>query len=230
MLADMYRMSLVLCCVITFSSSASEAQRATATSGKTDSTRGTDASIQIDFDVFPGGDGVFGTEDDQFPPSCDFWCYDLLDEFSSIGVRFNTGSLYQVPGGFFPDRPADNHFVSRYPLNIELDQPAFSVSIRSYSVWNAVLYAYDQQDQLIASDTLSHPNPQSDFYLGTMSVTTEEPIYQVIVMADTCAPDPVTPMLCDEILNLDDLQLGMAISAIFIDGFESGNLVAWESP
>ena len=228
MLAEMHRMSLVLCCVIAFCPSVSEAQAAIGE--KSDSTRGANAPIEIDFEVFPGVDGVFGTEDDEFPPFCDFWCYELVDEFSSIGVRFNTGSLYQVPGGFFPDRPADNHFVSRYPLNIELDQPAFSVSIRSYSVWNAVLYVYDQRDQLIASDTLSHPDPQSDFYLGTMSVTTEEPIYQVIVMADTCAPDPVTPMSCDEILNLDDLRLGMAISAIFTDGFESGDLTAWESP
>jgi hypothetical protein len=83
------------------------------------------------------------------------------------------------------------------------------ISITSYSVWTATLYALDEANNVIASNTLTNPNAGSSFFLGTLSVSTSNPIRRFTVLAGDCQIGEG----CDQILNLDDLVLTAISSA-----------------
>ncbi len=73
-----------------------------------------DGSLFIDFEQFPGPDGILGTPDGIRAPSCPSgFCGPLSNEFSSIRITFNAGTLFE--GSLSPGTAATNHFVSSTP-------------------------------------------------------------------------------------------------------------------
>ncbi|HSD65935.1 MAG TPA: hypothetical protein VLF95_04500, partial [Vicinamibacteria bacterium] len=83
-----------------------------------------------------------------------------------------------------------------------LSRPARTVSITSYSYWNAALTAYDASDNVLGTSVLTHPSPGAYPFLGTLTLTATEPIARFSVLPDN-------PLL---ILNLDDLSYGSALA------------------
>jgi len=160
-------------------------------------------TVTIDFERFPGPDGILGTADDTFPV-CDEHgvCEGLGDQFSTMGVTFApSGLLFQ--DALFPGTSASNHYVSSAPPDATFSIPVFGISITSYSFWTATLYALDEAGHVIASDTLTNPNAGSAPLLGTLSVATTTPIHRFTVLAAGCEIGGP----CSQILNLDDLVL-----------------------
>lgn len=159
--------------------------------------------VTIDFERFPGPDGIIGTADDTFP-TCDAHgvCESLGSQFASIGVTFTSGLLFQ--GALFPGSSSANHYVSSSPLDATFLVPVTGVSITSYSFWTATLYALDEANNVITSSTLTNPAAGSSFFLGTLSVSSSQPIRRFTVLPAGCQ---IGGGSCDQILNLDNLVL-----------------------
>ncbi len=156
----------------------------------------------IDFETFPGPDGVFGTPDDIPSPPCPGGiCSNLTSEFSSFGMTFTSGTLGTLP--LFPGAPPTNHYLTASPPDATFSRPVTGISITSDSVWTATLYALDSGGAVLASDTLTHPSPGTSFFLGTLSVSTTQPIARFTVLPAGC----VIGGPCNPILNLDNLVL-----------------------
>ena len=159
-------------------------------------------SVLIDFETFPGPDGAFGTPDDIPAPPCPGGiCGLLTNEFSSFGMTFSSGTLGTIP--LFPGAPVTNHYLTSTPPDATFTRPVGGISITSYSRRTAILYALDAKGAILASNTLVHPSPGDFFFLGTMSVTTTEPIARFTVLSEGCT----IGQPCNPILNLDDLTL-----------------------
>lgn len=166
-----------------------------------------DGPVFIDFERFPGPDGIIGTPDDiPAPSNCApppiGICGTLSNEFSSMGITFTSGTLFQ--GSFFPGSLPTNHFISSAPPDATLSKCVTGISITSYSVWTATLYALDENNNVIASDTLINPNAGSAFFLGTLNVSANRPIRRFTVLPAGCQ---IGVWPCNPILNLDDLVL-----------------------
>lgn len=159
------------------------------------------APVSISFETFPGPDGVLGTADDV--PSYGSSIIPLRDEYASIGLTFNAGTLFK--DSFFDGNPG-NHFLSSTNPVAVLSVPVFGISIDSYSYWNATLSAFNNNGQLINSFTLINPNSGSQFLRGTLALTTSERIYGFSILPD----DP------RRILNLDNLVLNVDPSAVAV--------------
>ena len=176
-------LALVASVVLNFASSAVEADM-----------------IRIDFESFPGPDGILGSTDDIPAPDCGpgpfSFCGPLSSEFSSVGLTFSSGTLFQ--GNFFPGSSPSNHYISSSPPNVTLSVPVFGISIESYSFWTGVLTAFDMLDNVIATDVLENPDEGMSFLAGTLSVSTSQPIRRFTVQAQG-GPDLI--------LNLDNLTL-----------------------
>ncbi|HEV8608841.1 MAG TPA: hypothetical protein VGS98_02060 [Thermoanaerobaculia bacterium] len=174
----------------------------------------TDTSVTIDFERFPGPDGMLGTGDDTFP-ACDTngICELLVSQFAGMGITFTSGLLLQ--SGLFPASSSSNHYVSSSPPDATFSIPVTGISITSYSFWTATLYALDEADNVIASNTLTNPNPGSSFFLGTLSVSTSISIRRFTVLSAGCQIGE----RCDQILNLDDLVLTLSpsVTGVAID-------------
>ena len=168
------------------------------------------AEILVDFEHFPGADGVLGTADD-VPAGSDFM-QGLDSKYASIGLRFTQGTLFR--SAFFNSDP-ENHFISSTnPIGL-LSVPVTGISIDSYSIWDATLTAYDLAGNVLAAQTLVNPLAGQEFLRGSLSVSTSESIYSFSVL-------PANP---DWILNLDNLRLTVAAPvpepaqyALFISG------------
>lgn len=74
------------------------------------------------------------------------------------------------------------------------------ISIESYSIWDAILTAYDSAGNAIGSERLVNPNAGTGFLRGSLSLTSTQDIYGFSVLPD----DP------NHILNLDNLVLTAA--------------------
>jgi hypothetical protein len=163
----------------------------------------TDGPVLIDFERFPGPDGIIGTADDIPAPTCPGgFCGLLSSEFSGTGVTFTGGTLFE--GGFFPGSLSTNHFISASPPDAIVSRLVTGISIRSYSFWTATLYALDENNNVIAANTLTNPNAGSAFLLGTLSVSADRPIRRFTVLPAGCQ---IGGGNCPQILNLDDLVL-----------------------
>lgn len=149
-------------------------------------------SIAIDFERLPGADGRLGTADDIATP--DTFIQGLANQFSSLGLTFNQGTLFQ--SGFFDGNP-NNHYISSTNPIATLSVPVYGISIQSNSYWNATLTAYDAQNRVLASNTLVNPNEGNGFFFGTVAVAGNQAIHHFSVL-------PSDPNL---ILNLDNLVL-----------------------
>jgi hypothetical protein len=155
--------------------------------------------VVIDFEHYPGPDGVLGTGDDvptPSPPSCSTTplpLEQLLGQYTPVGVTFTEGTLFCGPV-FTPGL----HFTSAQPLAGTFSVPVREISVTSNSAWDATLTAYDGDDNVVAAFVLSHPAPGTTFFLGTLRVSTAQPIARFAVRSD----HP------DHILNLDDLTFG----------------------
>lgn len=164
------------------------------------------AVITIDFDTFPGPDGMLGTADDVPAPDCPDAggigiCDIIGDAYASLGVTFAPVLLFQ--GSFFPDKEPTNHFLSSEPMDARFTFDVYQASLSSYSVWPAVLYGLDADDNIVATSFL--PNDTHTFQLGVMSISSTEPIRRVTALAEGC----VVGEFCDQILNVDDLVLDL---------------------
>ena len=160
----------------------------------------TNAEITIDFEYFPGVDGILGTADDVPTPNCPGGiCFPLSNELSSLGLTFSSGTLFQ--GNWFPGSSANNHYISSSPLNVTLSVPVFGISIESYSFWTSVLTAFDTLDNVIATVVLTNPDEGVNLSLGTLSLSTNQAIRRFTVVAQS-GPN--------HILNLDNLILNTA--------------------
>ncbi len=149
-------------------------------------------SIAISFEHLPGADGRLGTADDIATP--DTFIQGLSNQFSSLGLTFNQGTLFQ--SGSFDGNP-NNHFISSTNPIATLSVPVYGISIQSRSFWNATLTAYDAQNQVLASNTLINPHEGSGFFFGTVAVSSNQAIHRFSVL-------PADP---NRILNLDNLVL-----------------------
>jgi hypothetical protein len=161
--------------------------------------------VLIDFESFPGPDGILGTEDDEPAPDC-FGpgsiniCFRLSSEFQTMGLTFNSGTLHQ--GDWFPKSTSDNHFISSTPLDIDIHEGAISASVKSYSGnTGVVLWALDYQDNVIK--TATYPPLGAGFHLQTFELRTYAPFYRFTVRPEGCDPTEI----CSAILNLDDLKI-----------------------
>jgi len=162
-----------------------------------------DGPVLIDFEQFPGPDGVIGTTDDIPAPPCPSGiCLIPLNQFASMGVTFTRGTLFQ--GSFFPGTASTNHFISSTPPDATFTRLVTGITITSYSFWTATLYALDANGNIIATNTLTNPNAGSLLLLGTLSVSTSQPIARFTVLPAGCQ---VGGSRCDPILNLDNLTL-----------------------
>ncbi len=150
--------------------------------------------IVIDFEKFPGPDGLLGTADDISAPVCPGFCRSLQNEYAPLGVNLQ-GTLFQAP--WFPGRPAGNHLISSTPLRGTFSIPVYQIAITSYSVHRATLYAYTSDDRVLVSQSTSRPEAGS-FQLATLRVASATPIAKFAVLPDEC---------CGPILNVDDLHL-----------------------
>jgi hypothetical protein len=162
--------------------------------------------VTIDFEHFPGPDGLLGTADDVptpttstcYPPPCGEGPVALLTtQYSSVGITFLQGTLHYFPSFW----PGHQHFISSTAPIATLSRPARTVSITSYSYWNATLTAYGASDDVLGTYVLTHPSPGAYPLLGTLTLSTTQPIARFSVLPD----DPL------QILNLDDLSYGSAL-------------------
>ena len=170
------------------------------------------STVSIDFEAFPGPDGILGTIDDIPTPSCGGGvlsiCGPIGDSFSTMGMKFATGTLFQ--GSLSPGSADSNHYVSSTPPDATFAFPVYGISILSYSYWSDVLYALDSSNTVIATDTLTSPTVGSAFFLGTLSLETTQPISRFTVLPDGCSIGATRVGACDEIVNLDNLVLTTA--------------------
>jgi len=157
--------------------------------------------VLIDFEHFPGPDGIIGTSDDIPAPPCPgpslTPCFNLSNEFSSMGLTFTSGTLFQ--GNLFPGSAPTNHFLSSTTTDASFSGLVTGVSIRSYSAWTATLYALDENSNVIVSNTTAG--------VGTLSVSSSRPIRRFVVLPAGCQ---IGGNNCQPILNLDDLVLTAA--------------------
>jgi hypothetical protein len=154
--------------------------------------------VLVDFESFPGPDGVLGTADDL--PSYPGSIIPLSNEFSAIGLNFDRGTLFKDA---FYDGDPENHFLSSSNPIGRFSVPVFGISIESFSHWTARLNAFDIDGLLIDSVALVHQIDGPFFERGTLSLKTGQQIYSFTVEADTP----------DHILNLDNLVLDVAAPA-----------------
>ena len=125
----------------------------------------------------------------------------LSNESASVGVLFDQATLFYGPG--FGATPGfDSYYLSSAPVEGTLTIPVFGIEISSYSFWNAKLTAFDFDDRVLAVANLWHQNPGSGFELGTLHLSTDQPIakFTVIEQSDNGSL----------ILNLDRLVLKTA--------------------
>lgn len=162
--------------------------------------------VAISFEVFPGPDGEYGTPDDEPTPICGTdplsICSFSSSNYSNNQVVFSSGTPFQ--GGFFPGSDSSNHYISSTPLIANFTSPISGISVTSYSSWTAILYAFDALNNVIASDVLTNTTQGNEALLGTLKVSTHQPIAYFKVLAEGCPPSANT---CDRILNLDNLIL-----------------------
>lgn len=156
------------------------------------------APVSISFETFPGPDGVLNTADDV--PTYNTMTR-LSNEYASIGLNFTSGTLFN--DSFFDGNPG-NHFLSSTNPVATLSVPVFGLSIDSYSYWNATLRAFGMNGQLIDSFSLVNPHSGSNFFRGTLALTTNQRIYGFSVLPD----NP------NYILNLDNLVLNLDAGAV----------------
>ena len=160
----------------------------------------TTTTVTIDFETFPGPDGELGTDDDVTPPTGPEASpvLNLSNEYASVGVIFDRATLFYGPiWGAVPG--FGSYYLSSIPVEARLTVPVYGIEITSYSHWNAKLTAFDASDRILAVANLWHPNPGGGFVLGTLHLSTNEPIarFTVIEQSDNG----------DLILNLDRLVL-----------------------
>jgi hypothetical protein len=162
--------------------------------------------VAISFEVFPGPDGEYGTPDDEPTPICGTdplsICSFSSSNYSNNQVVFSSGTPFQ--GGFFPGSDSSNHYISSTPLIANFTSPISGISVTSYSSWTAILYAFDALNNVIASDVLTNTTQGNEALLGTLKVSTHQPIAYFKVLAEGC---PLSANTCDRILNLDNLIL-----------------------
>ena len=150
----------------------------------------TAGTILVDFETTPGADGKLGTADD-LPMSND-WMQAIGNDLSSAGITFTQGTLFT--GSFFDGNP-NNHFLSSTSPIGSFSVPVYGISIESYSLWNATLYAYDSHGNVLASDHLV--NSTGDWLRQTLSLTSTQAIAGFAVLPDQNG----------QILNLDNMRL-----------------------
>jgi hypothetical protein len=155
-------------------------------------------TVTIDFEHFPGPDGVLGTADDLAPSSLPYPVW-VRNEFSSLGLIFEQGSLMR--GDFFDGNPS-NHFLSSTMLVGVFSIPVFGITIESNSYWDAILTAFDASGNVIGTDLLSNPDVGSSQMFGVLGLSLTGPIASFSITAR----DP------NYILNLDNLEL--TVSAV----------------
>lgn len=155
-------------------------------------------TITIDFEHFPGPDGVLGTADDLDPPSLPYPVW-VRNEFSSLGLVFEEGSVMQ--SAFFDGNPS-NHFLSSTVVVGVFSIPVFEISMESNSYWDAILTAYDGAGSMIGTAVLSNPNAGSAKMFGVLGLSSTDPI----------ARFTITGRNPNYILNLDNLQF--TVSAV----------------
>jgi hypothetical protein len=153
------------------------------------------STINIDFEHLPGVDGVLGTADDV--PTANTFIDSLGEKFAAVGVHFSQGTLFQAD--FYDGNPL-NHFVSSTNPIATFSVPVFGISMDSKSYWNATLTAYDSLGHVLATNVLLNPNAGSDFFSGTVNITSSAPIYSFSIL----------PPEQGQILNLDNLVLTTA--------------------
>jgi hypothetical protein len=116
----------------------------------------------------------------------------IRDDLSAAGITFSQGTLFT--GSFFDGNPG-NHFLSSTQPVGSFSIPVFGISIESYSLWNATLYAYDTNGAVLASSRVL--NNSGDFQRDVLSLTTTQAIAGFAVLADQPG----------YILNLDNMVL-----------------------
>lgn len=150
----------------------------------------TAATVRVDFETTPGADGRLGTADD-VPMSNDSIRW-IRDDLSAAGITFTQGTLFV--DSFFDGNPGNHYLSSTNPIGT-FSTPVYGISIESYSMWNATLYAYDANGKVLTSNRIL--NPGNTFQHQTLSLSSTEAIAGFAVLPD----NP------NYILNLDNMVL-----------------------
>ena len=148
------------------------------------------ASILVDFETTPGADGRLGTADD-VPMSNDSIRW-IRDDLAAAGITFTQGTMFV--DSFFDGNPGNHYLSSTSPIGT-FSTPVYGISIESYSMWNATLYAYDANGKVLASNHIL--NPDHTFQHQTLSLSSSQAIAGFAVLPD----NP------NYILNLDNMVL-----------------------
>jgi len=160
--------------------------------------------VTIDFEHYPGPDGILGTADDiPMPTDCNLFgtgsgiCAVLTTQYASVGVSFNPDAEVEFLGNGTDPFFNNNHFLSLTPPGITFSIPVYHVSIQSKSVWTATLTAYDSSNNVLATSVLPNPNgiQSGTFVFGTLAVSSSTPIARVTLSGGGSGA----------ILNLDNL-------------------------
>lgn len=150
------------------------------------------APVLIDFETYPGVDGILGTADDVVAGT-DF-LVPLSTQYTPMGLTFLQGSLMRT--SFLDGNPA-NHFISSTNPIATLSVPVFGLSIASKSYWDAYMTAYNAAGDVIGHAALINTNSGSAFLKGVLSLTTTQAIARFSIL----------PTNSNHILNLDNLVL-----------------------
>jgi|GEM_PF-1781208 len=151
-------------------------------------------TINLDFEIAPGADGVVGTGDDQPMPTFGW----IRDEYSTMGITFTQGTLMQ--GAFFDGNPSNHFLTSTNPIGF-FTTAVYGISIESYSMWNATLSAYDAAGNLLASDRIL--NNTQGFVRSILTITSSVAIDHFSILPDDS----------QKILNLDNMVLTTTAAA-----------------
>ncbi len=126
------------------------------------------SAITIDFEHFPGVDGILGTVDDIPVPS---GFVPITNQFSSLGITFSS------PTGIFNGVWNPGHFVYGRLL-ATLSVPVYRISAEVWSVNTLTIEAFDSSGDLLDSDALPLGH-------GFVQVQSSTPISSFVVVTTT---------------------------------------------
>jgi hypothetical protein len=136
------------------------------------SANATPYQVSIDFEYFPGPDGLLGTADDIKTP--DTFFTPLTSQYASLGLNFEIGALFQF------DRGGNHLLYGTWPIGT-FSVPVHELNINNGSFWNVFLTGYDIDGNVIATDASVR---ETNSLKTRLSITSELPIYRFSLASD----------------------------------------------
>ena len=128
--------------------------------------------VRIDFESFPGPDGLLGTADDVSAP--DTFFTPLTTQYSSLGLNFELGALFQF------DRGGNHLLYGTWPI-ATFSLPVHELYIDNRSFWDVFLTGYDIDGNVVATDASVR---ETSGLKTQLSIKSELPIYRFSLASD----------------------------------------------